>query len=110
MLPKKQDEMNADYDRFITAWNTSSQVLKAIGEMAELIEVLTRELIAIQNITLEYYQSPTFEELLGEIADVYLMIDQLAFIFSRPRVKEIIAEKLEYALQIVEAYEESIKK
>ena len=105
MLPKKLEEMNADYDRFINAWGTSSQVLKTIGEMAELIEVLSRELISIERITKGFYQSPTFEEILDEIADVYLMIEQLAFIFSRPRVKEIIAEKLEYALGLVEAYE-----
>ena len=113
MLPKKQALMNEDYDRFIKAWGTSSQVLKTIGEMAELTEVLSRELIAAEHITSDFYQSPTFEDILSEIADVYLVIDQLAFIFGRPRVKEIIAEKLEKALRKLPALfspEESTKK
>lgn len=110
MLPKKPQEMETDYNRFIEAWGTNSQVLKSIGEMSELIEVLTRELLTIEFSPLKFYQEPSFEELLSEIADAYLMIDQLSFMFGRARIKEIIAKKLERALQGVEAFEESIKK
>lgn len=110
MLPKKPDEMNKDYDRFINAWGTSSQVLKAIEEMAELTQVLVRELLQQENSNVHYYHAPTFEELLSEIADAYLMIDQLSHIFGRERVKEIIVEKLEKALQRVETSEEESKR
>ena len=110
MLPKNQEQMETDYNRFINAWGSKSQVLKSIGEMSELIEVLSRELLAIEFSPSKFYQEPSFEELLSEIADVYLMVDQLAFMFGRPKVKEIIAEKLKRALQGVKDYEESVKK
>ena len=110
MLPKNQEEMEKDYNRFINAWGTNSQVLKSIGEISELIEVLSRELLSIEFSPLKFYQEPTYEELLSEIADVYLMVDQLSFMFGRPRVKEIIAEKLDRALHGVEAFEESNKR
>lgn len=98
------------YNRFINAWGSRSQILKAIEEFAELTQVLVRELLQSENPDVHYYHNPTFEEILGEIADVYLMIDQLAFIFGRPRVKEIITEKLRKALKRVEAHEERVKR
>ncbi len=110
MLPKKPQDMESDYNRFINAWGSMSQVLKSIGEMSELIEVLSRELLTIEASPMKFYQEPSFEDLLSEIADAYLMIDQLSFMFGRDRVKEIITQKLEKALQRVEEFEEASKK
>ena len=110
MLPKKQELMEIDYMRFINAWGSASQVLKAIGEMSELTDVLSRELIAKEFSPMKFYQEPTWQELLSEIADVYLMVDQLAYMFGRVNVKEIIAQKLNRALLGVKAFEEASKK
>lgn len=113
MLPKNPDEMAIDYDRFINAFGTQSQVLKMMDEMHELGSVFCRELISREFLTNHngsFYQTPSYEQILSEIADVYLLIDQMAFIFGRPRVKEIIAEKLERALQAVKEFEEDSKR
>lgn len=113
MLPKKPDEMAIDYDRFIEAWGTVSQILKTQDELHELGSVLCRELLSrefLVNHNAVFYQTPSYDAILSEIADAYLMIDQLAHIFGRQRVKVFIAEKLERALQGVKKFEEAHKK
>lgn len=110
MLPKNRAQMELEYDRFVNAYGTDSQMLKSIGEMSELTDVLAREQIARDQMQRghDYYQSPDFEDLISEIADVYLMVDQLAFMFGREAVREKIAEKLKRALNQLGHFERSV--
>jgi len=119
MFPKKQNEMDSDYERFINAWGTKSQIIKTMGEMHELGVILCREMISFEILERdgirilsnpseyhEYCQTPpSIRDIIDEIADVYLMIDQLSYIFGREQIKEIIAQKLERVEKRVEEVE-----
>ena len=98
-------DRDAFYERFINAWGTDSQILKAIEETSELNQVLTRQLISSNSRIPDYYHAPTFEDIVQEIADAYLMLDQLAYMFGRDQVEHIIERKLTAALQRVERHE-----
>ena len=98
-------DRDAVYDRFINAWGTESQILKAIEETSELNQVLTRQLLSINSRISDYYHAPTFEDIVQEIADAYLMLDQLAYMFGRDNVEHVMERKLTRALQLVEAHE-----
>jgi len=95
------------YARFINAWGTESQILKTIEETSELNQVLVREVLASRSKKgdIAYYHAPTFEEVVDEIADAYLMLDQLAYIFGRDNIEQVIERKLTAALQRVERHE-----
>ena len=104
-------DRDAVYDRFINAWGTEKQILKTIEECSELIQVLAREVMSNRDkkgLT-GYYHAPTFEEVVDEIADAYLMLDELAYIYGRDNIEQIIERKLTRALQLVERHEVKIK-
>lgn len=100
-------DRDAAYDRFINAWGTEKQVLKAIEECSELIQVLAREVMSNRDkkgLT-GYYHAPTFEEMVDEVADAYLMLDQLAYMFGRDNIEQVMERKLTRVLQLVERHE-----
>jgi hypothetical protein len=100
-------DRDAAYDRFINAWGTEQQVLKAIEECSELIQVLAREVMSNRDkkgLT-SYYHAPTFEEMVDEVADAYLMLDQLAYMFGRDNIEQVMERKLTRVLQLVERHE-----
>ena len=98
-------DRDAVYDRFINAWGTESQILKAIEETSELNQVLTRQLLSSNSRIPDYYHAPTFEEIVDEVADAYLMLDQMAYMFGRDNVEQVMERKLERGLRLVEKHE-----
>lgn len=98
-------DRDAVYDRFINAWGTDSQILKAVEETSELNHVLVRQLLSSNSRIPDYYHAPTFEDIVQEIADAYLMLDQLAYMFGRDNVELVMERKLTRALQRVEEHE-----
>ena len=102
-------DRDAFYERFINAWGTDSQILKAIEETSELNQVLTRQLLSSNSRIPDYYHAPTFEDIVQEIADAYLMLDQLAYMFGRDQVEHVIERKLMIVLHEVEKVEAKSK-
>ena len=98
-------DRDAVYDRFISAWGTDSQILKTIEETSELNQVLARQLLSSNSRIPDYYHAPTFEEIVDEIADSYLLLDQMAYMFGRDNIEQIMERKLERGLQLVERHE-----
>lgn len=99
-----RSDRDAVYDRFINAWGTKSQVLKAIEEFGEAIAVLTRQVLNLE-FGNQWGHAPTFEAIIDEIADAYLMADQLAYMFGRDQVEHVIERKLMIVLHEVEKVE-----
>jgi hypothetical protein len=92
------------YARFLNAWGTESQILKAIEEFNEAGAVLTRQVLTIK-FGDQWDHAPTFEQIIDEVADAYLMVDQLAYIFGRDQVEQVIERKLAVVLHSVEEHE-----
>ena len=92
------------YARFLNAWGTESQILKAIEEFNEAGAVLARQVSTLK-FGEQWSHAPTFEEIIDEVADAYLMVDQLAYIFGRDQVEHVIERKLSKVLLSVERHE-----
>ena len=97
-------DRDAAYDRFINAWGTESQILKAIEEFNEAGAVLTRQVLALK-FGEQWNHAPTFEQIIDEVADAYLMVDQLSYIFGRDQVENVIERKLSVVVHEVEKAE-----
>lgn len=80
-LPKNIDEVCA---RACTVWSAQSQEDVAIGEIGELLTLFGRRAA----------KRDTHEEWVDEIADVIIMMHQLAFLRGRGDVSARIAEKI----------------
>lgn len=70
------------YHRAIEVYGPHAQILKAIEELGELQQALSRFLNGLDHNAEE------------EIADVYIMLRQLKLIFNHPRIIEFQDEKL----------------
>lgn len=78
----------------IKKWGTDLQTMVAIEEMAELTQALSKCKRQIDRDTLEHVTE--------EIADVYIMLQQLTMMYSSSeRVKEVITRKIDRLRGIV---------
>jgi len=78
-------------------WGAKNQILKTIEELGELSTALARYLM---------YKDETYEyDVINEIADCYILLDQLRVIFpevgermysKRERLAQIVNEQIEY--------------
>lgn len=75
--------MNTVCEKAIYTFGAEAQKIKAMEELGELIQALSRSILN---------QEHNVEE---EIADVEIMICQLRKIFDSPKVDQFIYEKLE---------------
>ena len=82
---------NDIYAKAVDWWGYNSQMLMAVEEMAGLTDVLMK----LQR------GRTSREEVAEEIADVQIMMEQLAFIFGRRDVELIKAEKLKRLAGII---------
>ena len=73
------------YERAILKWGARSQVSMAMGECGELIAELNRYFIQ---------QRSTPEAVVGEIADVQIMLNQLKTMFGERDVDKAVNKKL----------------
>ena len=74
MNTKRKHEI---FEKATLAWGVDAQVLMAIEEMAEL----TKELCKLKRKNYSY-TNITIQSLIEEIADVRLMVDQVAYMFD----------------------------
>jgi len=75
----------------IKKWGVKNQILKTIEELGELSSALSRYLL---------YKDETYEyDIIDEIADCYILLDQLRVVF--PEVGERMYSKKERLAQIV---------
>jgi NTP pyrophosphatase (non-canonical NTP hydrolase) len=89
------------YSRAWLTWGQEAQILLAIEEMAELTQVLTKYL----NGRLKYKH----RELLSEIADVQIMVEQLAYQLDPDGVENKVEEKIERLQQRLNVENQSSK-
>ena len=97
-------DRDAVYDRFINAWGTESQILKAVEEFNEAGAVLTRQVLHLKHGN-QSHHAPTFQDIISEVADAYLMADQLSYIFGRDQVEMVLERKLDRGIAEVEKAE-----
>ena len=83
--------------RIVDTWGAPSQTYVAIGEAAEYID-------AIVKLGRGQTNDPT--ELMGEIADNFIMCQQLAHIFGKEAINKIIAKKEKDLIKRLEKYNE----
>lgn len=84
-------------EKCIETWGAKSQSYVAIGEAAEYID-------AIVKFGRGQEVLPT--ELIGEIADNFIMCQQMACIFGKEQVNKRIAEKEQDIIKRLEKYNE----
>lgn len=81
-------------EQAILKWGKDLQTMIAIEEMAELTQALSKCKRQIDRDTLEHVTE--------EIADVYIMLQQLTMMYSNSeRVKEVITRKIDRLRGIV---------
>lgn len=79
-------------------WGESSQVLQAIQECAELIDVLTKVQLAQPGVGVVSW-GDLFDNVADEMADVYTMLGQLAVCFN---LEERVNRRIEFKLKRLE--------
>lgn len=77
------------------------QERKAVEEMSEL----TKELTKIWNCKNESEQIILIDNIQGEIADVYVMINQLMLLYGRDKIMSIAEHKVDRAIRRMNAHE-----
>lgn len=77
----------------VDVFGDGPQEIKAIEEMAELQAVLARDMNDLP---------VTDEEIIDEIADVHIMMQQMAIIFDEKKVVQRINEKLERLKRMID--------
>lgn len=85
-LEKRQNE----YARAINIWGTYSQMEMALEESIELS-------LAIKKI-LRTNNEKTFKDLVGEVADVKIMIEQIELIFKDKNFSSKVARVMDYKI------------
>jgi NTP pyrophosphatase (non-canonical NTP hydrolase) len=81
----KQIESRELLHEAVVQWGEDAQVLKAIEEMSELTRELAREPYTDNNLT----------EIQDEIADVWILLEQLTILYGESEVENQMAEKLD---------------
>lgn len=81
----------------IETWGAKSQAMVAIGEAAEYIDAIVK---------LDRGQTTDTYELIGEIADNFIMCQQMAQVVGKEAVNERIAEKEKDLIKRLEKYNE----
>ncbi len=81
----KQIERERIYHRFIQHWGMESQYACFIEEMAELTQLLAKEL------SRKEYGA---KDLLSELADVWNLLDEFTLIFGKEEIEQIRDRKL----------------
>ncbi len=84
-------------ERCIETWGAQSQSYVAIGEAAEYIDAIVK---------FGRGQTPLPSDLIGEIADNFIMCQQMAYIFGKDEVNKRIAEKEKDLIKRLEKYNE----
>lgn len=78
-----------DLEDIIKHYGKNHQEIKAIEEMSELIQALSKHLMQEDPI------GATLENVKEEIADVKVMVDQLMIIYGEDNIIETVKEKIE---------------
>lgn len=80
------------YQRTIQKWGEEAQCDQAVEECAELIA------------TLKHYRRDKVDEqvVVDEVADVFLMVGQLIYMFGEEKVHKAVESKLEKLQQLLE--------
>jgi NTP pyrophosphatase (non-canonical NTP hydrolase) len=80
------------YRRTLEKWGVEAQYDQAVEECAELIAVL------------KHYRRGKVDEdrVIEELADVWLMVGQLAFMFGEERVRGVVQVKVDKLHQLME--------
>ena len=79
------------YAKAVNCWGYNFQALMAVEEMAELTDALVKH----------HRGRATDQDVINEIADVQIMMEQMAFVFGRRDVELIKAEKLKRLAGII---------
>lgn len=79
------------YRKALDKWGESAQILLAIEEMGELIQVLSKSLNGRRRMP----------DIRIEIADVQIMIEQLRLIFGGDPIDEIVEVRLERLSRLI---------
>jgi NTP pyrophosphatase (non-canonical NTP hydrolase) len=79
------DQYNEIYEKTLEVWGEKSQYDQAVEECAELI------------VTLKHYIRGKTDttSVIDELADVYLMLGQLIYMFGEQDVQRVISKKAE---------------
>lgn len=81
------------YEDALNAWGIPAQERQAIEECSELIKALCKN---------QRYDNKRPDDVIDEIADVYIMVEQLKLIYGPENVENKIKEKLERLKQRLE--------
>lgn len=108
MKEKKEmtQEREADIlERAVINFGFTPQIIVAIEEMAELQKALTKHLRNEGDFYIEGKRKAHISPILEEMADVYIMLNQLSLIFGDPTEQEIAKlERLEATLDNLPVY------
>lgn len=85
------EKQKSDADYILNYRGATNQKLKAIEELSELVIALSKNLMRSWDERIK-------EDVVGEIADVKIMMAQMEIIFGEENVNNIVDEKLQREL------------
>lgn len=81
-------------------YGTANQTMIAVEEMSELTKCICK---CKRYPAMDKRVEPYIENIIEEIADVWIMIEQLKYLFGSAEVDKLIRSKLERQLKIIDA-------
>lgn len=99
------DEQKQTCHKIADHYGEHNQMLKSVEEMAELIQVIMK--IIVERYDSEFYADALTDEFYSELADVYIMVEQLQYIRNKKkgtlnRMAMYVNEKLKRQLKRME--------